>query len=71
MPESETKETQLTAADAAKLVQRTVLEPVDGKGKFREKRVPVSAEEVLSCKDYGTHVVVVTRDGQKFTGQAK
>lgn len=71
MSESENQETELTAADAAKLVQRTVLEPVNGKGKFREKRVPVAAEEVLSFKDYGTHVVVVTRDGQKFTGQAK
>lgn len=67
----ETKETQLTAAEAAKRVQRIVLEPAEGKDKFKEKRVPVSAEEVLAFKDYGTHVVVVTRDGQKFTGQAK
>jgi len=71
MSESDTKETKLTAADAAKRVQRIVLEPAEGKDKFKEKRVPVSAEEVLTFKDYGTHVVVVTRDGQKFTGQAK
>ena len=67
----ETKETPLTAAEAAKRVQRTVIDFGDGKDKPKEKRVPVAAEEVLSFKDYGTHVVVVTRDGQKFTGQAK
>ena len=67
----ETKETQLTAAEAAKRVQRIVLDLGDGKDKPQEKRVSVSAEEVLSFKDYGTHVVVVTRDGQKLTGSAK
>ena len=65
---------QLTAAEAAKRVKRKVIELVDGKdedGKpakvAREKEVPVAASEVLSFRDYGTHVVVVTRDGQKFT----
>ena len=67
----ETKETQLTAAEAAKRVQRTVLDHGDGKDKPKEKRVPVAAEEVLDFKDYGTHVVVVTRDGQKLVGKAK
>ena len=71
MSESETKETKLTAIDAAKRVQRIVLEPAEGKDKPKEKRVPVSADEVLSFKDYGSHVVVVTRDGQKLTGSAK
>lgn len=71
MSDNETKETQLTAADAAKCVQRIVLEPVEGKGKPRERRIPVEAEEVLSFKDYGTHVVVVTLDGQKLTGKQK
>lgn len=70
-----------TAADAAKLVKRVVRmrEPVtkngapvtDGAGKptFKEydKRVDIGADEVLSFKDYGTHVVVVTKDGQKLS----
>ncbi len=67
MSESDTKETKLTAADAAKRVQRIVLEPAEGKDKFKEKRLAVSTDEVLSFKDYGTHVVVVTKDGQKLT----
>ena len=31
----------------------------------------VAEDEVLSFKDYGTHVVVVTTDGQKLTGAIK
>lgn len=65
---------QLTAAEAAKRVKRTVTELVDGKvegGKptkvARQKEVAVAAAEVLAFRDYGTHVVVVTRDGQKLT----
>jgi len=64
---------QMTAADAAKRVKRTVFELVDGKdGKDgakvpRAKQVPVSDKEVLSFRDYDTHVVVVTTDGQKLT----
>ncbi|WP_080758145.1 hypothetical protein [Comamonas testosteroni] len=69
MSESETKETKLTVAEAAKRVQRIVLEPAEGKDKFKEKRLTVSADEVLSFKDYGTHIVVVTVDGQKLTGK--
>ena len=72
------KSRELTFAEAAKRVQRTVVELVDGKGEEgkaakvpREKRVAVKADEVLAFKDYGTHVVVVTRDGQKLTGSAK
>ena len=68
------KSKELTFAEAAKLVQRKVVELVDGKGADnkpakvpREKRVAVKAEEVLAFKDYGTHVVVVTKDGQKLT----
>lgn len=30
------------------------------------KRVKVGASEVLAFRDYGTHVVVVTRDGRKL-----
>ncbi|MCA0213082.1 MAG: hypothetical protein LCH79_07900 [Proteobacteria bacterium] len=71
----------MTAADAAKRVKRVIRmrEPVmkngapvadeDGKPQFKEfdKRVDIGADEVLSFKDYGTHVVVVTKDGQKFS----
>lgn len=31
------------------------------------KRVKCPAEDVLSWRDYGTHVVVVTRDGRKLS----
>lgn len=55
----------MTAADAAKRVKRTV-EVKEG-GKAVVKTLPVKAEEVLDFKDYGTHVVVVTVDGQKLS----
>lgn len=65
----------LTAAQAAKRVRRPVTErqkagkDADGNDVFRDvtRHVPVAADEVLSFKDYGTHVVVVTKDGQKFS----
>lgn len=60
---------QMTAAEAAKKVRRTVTELVDGKDGAkvaRAKSVAVEAAEVLSFRDHGTHVVVVTRDGQKL-----
>jgi len=76
-PDSQNSGKQLTAAEAAKRVKRTVIELVDGKGEdgkpakvARPKEVPVKTEEVLSFADYGTHVVVVTRDGQKLTSAA-
>lgn len=75
-PDSEKSTKQLTAAEAAKRVKRAVVELVDGKAEDgkpakvqRSKEVGVDAAEVLSFKDYGTHVVVVTRDGQKLTGE--
>lgn len=52
---------EMTAADAAKLVKRIVVE--DGK----KKAVAVSAGEVLAFRDYGNRVVVVTTDGQKLS----
>lgn len=65
---------QLTATDAAKLVRRTVMETVDAKDGDgnavkvqKPKKVAVTAAEVLDFKDYGSHVVVVTRDGQKLS----
>ncbi len=65
----------MTAAEAAKRVKRQVIEQVEdgkdegGKPKFKQvvKLVAVKADEVLSFKDYGEHVVVVTKDGQKFS----
>lgn len=72
--DKKTPDRQLTAAEAAKRVKRTVIELVDGKdadGKAvkvpKPKDVAVSAAEVLSFRDYGDHVVVVTKDGQKLT----
>lgn len=64
---------QMTAAEAVKRVRRTVVEMVDGRvdGKTvkvpKAKQVALSAAEVLAVRDHGTHVVVVTRDGQKFS----
>ena len=61
---------KMTAAEAAKRVKRTVTELVEGKDGAkvpRAKKVAVEASEVLSFRDYGTHVVVVTTDGQKLT----
>jgi len=65
----------MTAAEAAKQVRRPRVSYVgdgtdkDGNAvkKAVTKLVAVSASEVLSFKDYGTHVVVVTNDGQKFS----
>jgi hypothetical protein len=61
---------ELTAAEAAKRVKRSVTTTVkdeDGNEKTVTKQVAVGAAEVLSFRDYGTHLVVVTRDGQKLT----
>ena len=64
----------MTAADAAKLVRRPVTEVVDAKGEdgqptkaTRTRLVAIKVDEVLAFADNGTHVVVVTRDGQKFS----
>lgn len=59
----------MTAAEAAKLVVREI--PVIGKDRKPTgeiKKVPVKATEVLSFRDCGDSVVVVTADGQKLTG---
>lgn len=52
----------MTAAQAAKAVRRPVVGK-DGKVSL----AAVKADEVLAFRDYGTHVVVVTVDGQKFS----
>lgn len=66
----------LTAADAAKLVKRTVLVKKEKKSdkdedEYIQKEVPVEAIEVLDFKDLGDRVCVVTIDGQKFYGDKK
>lgn len=51
--------------DACKKVARKVTQ--NGRTKWE----PVSPDEVLSFKDHGTHVVVVTIDGQKLSSKDK
>ncbi len=74
MADAQTQSKEMTAAEAAKRVRRPVTSIVDGKDKegtpakvAKVTYAPVEAKEVLSFKDYGTHVVVVTKDGQKFS----
>ncbi|MGE0446079.1 MAG: hypothetical protein AB7P99_12700 [Vicinamibacterales bacterium] len=71
---------EMTAAAAAKRVKRSVFverkkvgQDKDGNDVFEDvfKDVDVKADEVLSFKDYGTHVVVVTKDGKKFSDKAE
>lgn len=59
---------EMTAADAAKCVFRAV--PIANKGvqTGETREVAVKASEVLSFRDYGDHVAVVTTDGQKLIG---
>ncbi len=75
---TKTEPKTMTAADAAKRVKRTVVKAVldkdgkplkdaDGNPKFTTQKLSVAADEVLSFKDYGDYVVVVTIDGQKFS----
>lgn len=59
-PQKDPEVKELTVAQAAKLVSRPPAEP-DG------KPIPIKAAEVLSFRDYGDRVVVVTVDGQKFS----
>ncbi len=72
MPQDEKPQPELTAAEAAKLVFREVPK-LDGEGKPTGKieKKPIAADELLAWKDYGDHVVVVTKDGQKFAGEKK
>jgi hypothetical protein len=65
----------LTATEAAKRVKRAIVETVaDGKDaegnpitKQVMRYVPIAADEVLAYRDYRSHVVVVTKDGRKFS----
>lgn len=73
---AETPVSGMTAAQAAARVMRPVVSQeqtgskgVDGKLIYRSvvTHQAVTESEVLRFKDYGTHVVVVTTDGQKFS----
>lgn len=57
---------ELTKADVAARVKRIVIE-TDKDGQPVRKQVAIKAADVLAFRDYGSHVVVVTTDGQKLT----
>lgn len=59
----------MPAAQAAKLVKRTVVETKDGEPV--EKQVAVKPEEVLAVRvcEASSQVIVVTNDGQKLFGE--
>jgi hypothetical protein len=63
------------SAELLKLVQRPETGKdgevvMEGKGEnARPKLRPVRAKEVLDWREYEDRVVVVTTDGQKFTGE--
>jgi DNA-binding LytR/AlgR family response regulator len=78
MAEQTTAAKEMSKADAAKRVRRPVARPVtdkegnvkkdeQGNAVTKTEYLPVAADEVLAFKDHGTHVVVVTKDGQKFS----
>lgn len=61
---------EMTAAEAAKLVFREA--PAlnkEGKPTGEIKQIAVKVSEVLSFRDCGDHVVVVTTDGRKLHGE--
>ena len=65
---------QMTAAEVAERVKRPVTEIEERKDRGgnvvkvpKVKRVAVDTDEVWTFRDHGTHVVVVTKDGQKFS----
>jgi len=67
-PDTSSAKQAMSAAAAAKLVKRpTLVPPKEKGGEPAIEMVAVKASEVLAFKDYGSHVVVVTVDGQKFS----
>jgi len=62
---------EMTAAEAAKLVVREVpvLDKETGQPTGKTRQVPVKPSDVFAYRDYGDHVVVVTKDGHKFRGE--
>lgn len=55
----------MTVQEAIKRVKRVTVH--EDKGQTRTVTAPLKEKEVLAFKDYGSHVVVVTVDGQKFS----
>ncbi len=66
-------ENKLSAAQAAALVKREVIkQDKDGKSVLDKHGRPVMEQTaLLSFRDYGDYVVVVTTDGRKLTGSKK
>lgn len=67
----------MTKEDAAKFVFRRVPKMKDGEPVLNDEgdpeleSTPVPADEVMSFKDYGDHVVIVTTAGEKLRGDKK
>lgn len=64
----------MTAAEAASKVRRTVIEVTEAKDRDgnlvkteKKRKERIEASDVLTHADLGTHVVVVTKDGQKLS----
>lgn len=57
---------ELTKAEVAKRVKRTIVQDTGG-GKTRTLKSDLSEDEIFDFKDYGTHIVVVTVAGEKFS----
>ena len=70
MSQEPSKESTLTKAQAAALVKRQV-QKLNKDGKPAQESVSVKESEVLSFRDYGDHVIVVTTAGQKLRGDKK
>ncbi|HEY0954402.1 MAG TPA: hypothetical protein VGE36_06580, partial [Roseateles sp.] len=66
---STTEAAALTVEEVIRRVKRRVVH--EDKGQTRTTEHPLQASEVLAFKDHGTHVVVVTTDGQKFSDKAE
>lgn len=60
----------ISAAEAAKRVKRTVISKDAKSGEMVESEVAVKSDEVLACAVRGADLVVVTTDGQKLVGAA-
>lgn len=71
-PQTDTDTQELTVTEVAKLVFREVPKlDKEGKDTGKTEEKPISPDEVYSWRDHGDHVVVVTKDGQKFRGEKK
>lgn len=73
-PKAETKADEMTKEQAAAHVFRQVPKMKDGKAVLDKDDQPVltnvkvPVQDVMSFKDYGDHVIVVTTAGEKLRG---